>query len=92
MGTEQNLLRVRMAYETVEMAPTDVLKYYYQRFKALRIGLEDTMRAADALLELNAELTIQHERLAAIKFLNGLNAGYKHYYEHNLKPWQGLTP
>ena len=90
LGTEQNLLRVRMAYETVEMAPTDVLKYYYQRFKALRIGLEDTMRAADALPELNAELTIQHERLAAIKFLNGLNAGYKHfveYYEHNLKPW-----
>ena len=72
------------------MAPNDVLKYYYQRFKALRIGLEDTMRAADFLPDLTPEPTIQHERLAAIKFLNGLNAGYKYYveyYEHNLKPW-----
>ena len=90
LGTEQNLLRVRMAYETVEMASTDVLKYYYQRFKALRIGLEDTMRAAEVLPDLTPELTVQHERLAAIKFLNGLNAGYKfyvEYYEHNIKPW-----
>ena len=79
-----------MAYETVEMAPNDLLKYYYQRFKALRTGLEDTMRAADALPEMSPEVTIQHERLAAIKFLNGLNAGYNQfveYYEHNLKPW-----
>ena len=32
LGADQNLLRVRMAYETVRMEPNDVLKFYYQRF------------------------------------------------------------
>ena len=32
LGADENLLRVRMAYETVKMEPNDVLKYYYQRF------------------------------------------------------------
>jgi hypothetical protein len=90
MGTEQNLLRVRMAYETVKMEQNDVLKYYFQRFKALKTGYDDTMRAAEMMPEYNEEMTAQNERITGIKFLNGLNAGYKHYveyYEHRLKPW-----
>ena len=44
LGANENLLRVRMAYETIRMEPNDILKYYYQRFKALRTGYEDTKR------------------------------------------------
>ena len=36
LGVDENLLRVRMAYETVRMEQSDILKYYFQRFKALR--------------------------------------------------------
>ena len=45
LGADENLLRVRMAYETVKMEPNDMLKYYYQRFKALKIGYDDTRRS-----------------------------------------------
>lgn len=90
LGTEQNLLRVRMAYETVHMSPTDTLGYYYQKFKALRVGYDDTMRAAGLLPELTEEQTAQQERITGIKFLNGANASYKkfvEFYEFKLKEW-----
>ena len=90
LGADQNLLRVRMAYETVKMEPNDVLKYYYQRFKALKSGYEDTMRALGVMPEYNEAMTAHNDLLTAIKFMNGLNSGYKHYveyYEHRLKEW-----
>ena len=40
-----------MAYETVRMEPNDALKFYYQRFKALKTGYEDTMRALGVMPE-----------------------------------------
>ena len=79
-----------MAYETVKMEPTDVLKFYYQRFKALKTGHEDTMRALGIMPEFKAAMTAHNEVLTGMKFMNGLNSGYKHYveyYEHRLKDW-----
>ena len=90
LGAEQNLLRVRMAYETVKMEQNDVLKYYYQRFKALKAGYEDTMRALGVMPDYNEAMTAHNEVLTGMKFMNGLNAGYRHYveyYEHRLKDW-----
>jgi hypothetical protein len=90
LGADQNLLRVRMAYETVKMEPNDVLKYYYQRFKALKSGYEDTMRALGVMPEFNEAMTAHNEILTGMKFMNGLNSGYRHYveyYEHRLKDW-----
>ena len=90
LGADQNLLRVRMAYETVKMEPNDVLKFYFQRFKALKAGYEDTMRALGVMPEYNEVMTTHNHLLTAIKFMNGLNAGYRHYveyYEHRLKDW-----
>ena len=89
LGADQNLLRVRMAYETtVKMEQNDVLKYYYQRFKTLKSGYEDTMRALGVMPEFNEAMTAHNELLTGIKFMNGLNSGYRHYveyYEHGLK-------
>lgn len=90
LGADQNLLRVRMAYETVRMEPNDVLKFYYQRFKALKAGYEDTMRALGVMPEFNEAMTAHNEVLTGMKFMNGLNSGYRHYveyYEHRLKDW-----
>ena len=90
LGADQNLLRVRMAYETVKMEQNDVLKYYYQRFKALKAGYEDTMRALGVMPDYNEAMTAHNEVLTGMKFMNGLNAGYRHYveyYEHRLKDW-----
>ena len=90
LGADQNLLRVRMAYETVKMEPNDVLKFYYQRFKALKAGYEDTMRALGVMPEFNEAMTAHNELLTGMKFMNGLNSGYRHYveyYEHRLKDW-----
>ena len=87
LGADQNLLRVRMAYETVRMEPNDVLKSYYQRFKALKAGYEDTMRALGVMPEFNEAITAHNEVLTG-KFMNGLNSGYRHYveyYEHRLR-------
>ena len=90
LGADQNLLRVRMAYETVKMEPNDMLKYYYQRFKALKSGYEDSMRALGLMPEFNEAMTAHNEVLTGMKFMNGLNSGYRHYveyYEHRLKDW-----
>ena len=90
LGADQNLLRVRMAYETVRMEPNDALKFYYQRFKALKTGYEDTMRALGVMPEYNEAMTAHNEILSGMKFMNGLNSGYRHYveyYEHRLKDW-----
>jgi Zinc knuckle len=90
LGADQNLLRVRMAYETVRMEPNDILKFYYQRFKALKTGYEDTMRSLEVMPEYNLAMTAHNDLLTSIKFMNGLNAGYKQYveyYEHRLKDW-----
>ena len=90
LGVDQNLLRVRMAYETVRMEPNDLLKYYYERFKALKTGYKDTMRSLEVMPEYNEAMIAQNDTLTAIKFINGLNAGYKHYveyYDHRLKDW-----
>ena len=79
-----------MAYETVKMEPNDVLKFYYQRFKALKTGYEDTMRSLGVMPEYNEAMTAQNEILSGMKFMNGLNSGYQHYveyYEHRLKEW-----
>ena len=81
-----------MAYETVKSEPTNErnLKFYYQRFKALKTGYEDTMRALGVLPEFNAAMTVHNEVLIEMKFMNGLNSGYKRYveyYEHRLKDW-----
>ena len=79
-----------MAYETVKMEPNDMLKYYYQRFKALKSGYEDTMRALGVMPEFNEAMTAHNEVLTGMKFMNGLNSGYRHYveyYEHRLKDW-----
>ena len=38
----------------------------------------------------NEAMTAHKEVLTGMKFMNGLNAGYRHYleyYEHNLKDW-----
>ena len=90
LGADQNLLRVCMEYETVKMEPNDVLKYYHQRFKALKSGYEDAMRAQGAMPEFNEAMTANNELLTGMKFMNGLNSGYRHYveyYEHGLKEW-----
>ena len=79
-----------MAYETVKMEPNDVLKFYYQRFKALKTGYEETMRALGAMPDYNEAMTAHNEILSGMKFMNGLNSGYRHYveyYEHRLKDW-----
>ena len=81
LGADQNLLRVRMAYETVKMEQNDVLKYYYQRFTALKAGYEDTMRALGVMPRNNEVMTAHNEVLTGIKFMNQLNAGYRHYVE-----------
>ena len=90
LGVDQNLLRVRMAYETVRMEPNDVLKFYYQRFKALKAGYEGTMRALGVMPEFNEAMTAHNEVLTGMKFMNGANSGYRHYveyYVHRLKDW-----
>ena len=72
------------------MEPNDVLKFYYQRFKALKTGYEDTMRALGVMPEYNEAMTAHKEILSGMKFMNGLNSGYRHYaeyYEHRLKDW-----
>ena len=94
LGADQNLLRVRMAYETVRMEPHDALKFYYQRFKALKTGYEDTMRALGVMPEYNEAMTAHNEILSGMKFINRLNSGYRHYveyYEHRLKTGQTLS-
>ena len=71
LGADQNLLRVRMAYEIVRMEPNDALKFYYQRFKVLKARYEDTMlnariqRSYDCALR-SANRHEIHERLAKI--------------------------
>ena len=90
LGADQNLLRVRMAYETARMEGNDTLKFYYQRFKALKNGYEDSMRSLGVMPEYNEIMSSHNDLLTAIKFMNGLNAGYKQYveyYEHRLKEW-----
>jgi hypothetical protein len=76
-----------MAYETVRMEQNDVLKYYFQRFKALKSGYEDTMRALGVMPDFTEEMLAKNELHAGMKFMNVLNAGYIDYYEHNLKEW-----
>ena len=71
------------------MEPNNLLKYY-QRFKALKTGYEDTMRSLEVTPEYNEAMIAHNDTLTAMKFMNGLNAGYKHYveyYEHRLKDW-----
>ena len=88
LGADRNLLRVRMAYKMVRMELNDVLEFYYQRFKALKTGYEDTMRALGVMPEFNEAMTAHNKVLTGMKFMNGLNAGYRHYveyYEHRLK-------
>ena len=70
------------------MELNDVLKYYYQRFKALKAGYEDTMRALGVMPDYNEAMAAHNEVLTGMKFMNGLNAGYRHYveyYEHRLE-------
>ena len=90
MGADQNLLRVRIVYETMKMEPNDVLKYYYQRFKALKAGYEDTTRLLGVRPVFNEAMTAHNELLTGMKFMNGLNSGYRHYIEYcenGLKEW-----
>ena len=90
LGADENLLRVRMAYESVKMEPNDVLKYYHQRFKALRTGYEDTKRTLGLQPVYTDAMTAHEELLTAMKFMKGLNSGYKYYleyFEHNIKSW-----
>ena len=90
LGADQNLLRVSMAYETVRMEPNNVLRFYYPRFKALKTGYEDTMRALGVMPEYNEVMIGHNGILSGIKFMNGLNSGYRHYveyYEHRLNDW-----
>ena len=81
-----------MAYEMVKMEPNDVVKYYYQRFQALKSRYEDTIRALGVMPEFNEAMTAHNKILTGMKFMNGLNSGYRHYveyYEHRLKDWPG---
>ena len=90
LGADENLLRVRMAYETVRMEPNDVLKYYYQRFKALKTGYDDTKRVLGIEPVYTPAMTIHENLLTGMKFMKGLNSGYKQfveYYEHGIKDW-----
>ena len=57
LGADQNLLRVRMVYETVKTEFNDVLKFYYQRFKELKAGYEDTMRAWGLCTNIGAKVS-----------------------------------
>ena len=52
------------------MEPNDVLKYYYQRLKALKAGYEDTMRALGVMPEFNEGMTAHNELLTGMKFMN----------------------
>ena len=48
------------------------------------------MRALGVMPELNEAMTAHNEVLTDMKFMNGLNSGYRHYveyYEHRLKDW-----
>ena len=79
-----------MAYKMVRMELNDVLEFYYQRFKALKTGYEDTMRALGVMPEFNEAMTAHNKVLTGMKFMNGLNSRYRHYveyYEHRLKDW-----
>ena len=90
LGADQNLLRVRIAYETVRMERNDLLKYYYQRFKALKTWYEDTMRSLEIMPDYDDAMQAHNNLLTAMKFMNGLNADYRHYveyYKHRLKEW-----
>ena len=90
LGADENLLRVRMAYETVKMEPNDILKYYFQRFKALRTGYEDTRKSLGLLPVNTPAITAHEELLTSMKFMKGLNSGYKYYvefYEYGIKTW-----
>ena len=69
LGVDENLLRVRMAYETVKMKPNDVLKYYYQRFKALKTGYDDTKRVLGIEPVYTPAMTIHENLLTGIKFM-----------------------
>ena len=90
LGADENLLRVRMAYETVRMEQSDILKYYFQRFKALRTGYEDTRRLLGLMPVYTEAITAHEELLTSMKFMKGLNTGYKYYveyYEYGIKTW-----
>ena len=69
LGADENLLRVRMAYETVKMEPNDVLKYYYQRFKALKTGYDDTKRVLGIEPVYTPAMTIHENLLTGMKFM-----------------------
>ena len=73
LGADQNLLRVQMAYDTVIMEPNDLLKYYYQRFKALKTGYEDTMRSLEVMPDYDDAMQAHNDLLTAMKFMNDLN-------------------
>ena len=88
LGADENLLRVRMAYEMVRMEQSDILKYYFQRFKALRTGYEDTRRLLGLMPVYTEAITAHEELLTSMKFMKGLNTGYKYYveyYEYGIK-------
>ena len=90
LGADENLLRVRMAYETVKMEPNDMLKYYYQRFKALKIGYDDTRQSLELMPVYTPAMTAHEDLITAMKFMKGLNSGYRQfveYYEHGIKNW-----
>lgn len=90
LGANENLLRVRMAFETVKMEPNNMLKYYYQRFKALKTGYDDTKRTLGLMPVYTAAMTAHEDLLTGMKILKGLNSGYKHYVEyceHSIKDW-----
>ena len=82
LGADENLLRVRMAYETVKMEPNDMLKYYYQRFKALKIGYDDTRRSLELMLVYTPVMTAHEDKITAMKFMKGLNSGYRQFVEY----------
>ena len=68
LGADENLLRVRMAYEMVRMEQSDILKYYFQRFKALRTGYEDTRRLLGLMPVYTEAIAAHEELLTSMKF------------------------
>ena len=57
---------------------------------AVKTGYEETMRTLGVIPKYSKPMTVRNEVLTGIKFVNRLNAGYRHYveyYENRLKDW-----
>jgi hypothetical protein len=90
LGADHNLYKVEQAFNLYSMQPGDHLPYYYQRFRALRSGVEEAYKRAGRNRQQTEDETTFTKAQLALKFTMGLNASYaiyKNYYEDNIKPW-----